>query len=157
MDQEAAATALGIHAVTLSRYENGKRPVPDAVRVALAELYGLPGNAFDDSAMQQTDTGDAGYAAGDDGGLVPVPATTLAYWRGRFDTMADWAHALDTMMQAQREQFARFTQGVADFRESGVLPPAPPRPRPTKAETTQLLSAAGIRPAAPPDAAAGND
>jgi hypothetical protein len=58
-----------------------------------------------------------------DGGVIPVAATTLAYWRGRFDTMADWAHALDQLMQQQREQFAQFANGISEFRDSGVLPP----------------------------------
>jgi hypothetical protein len=83
---------------------------------------------------------DSGLGAADDGGMVQVPATTLAYWRGRFDTMAEWAHALDGLIQHQREQFARFTQGVTDFRESGVLPAAPPG-RPTIATPAAISQA----------------
>lgn len=64
-----------------------------------------------------------GVAATEADETVPVSRVDLAYWRGRFDTLADWAHAIDGLMQQQRDQFTRFTRGVTDFRDSPVLVP----------------------------------
>lgn len=145
--------ALGIRQPQLSKWERGVNSPGSKTIARLASLYRATASDLMGDSLGAIATSDS---AEDEGELVQIPATTLAYWSGRFDTMADLAHALDSMMQVQREQFARFTEGVAEFRESGVLPPSPLRPRPSKAESLQVLSAAGIRPAEPPSSAAGD-
>lgn len=120
----AVAERVGIDHTTLRTFI-----APDGVQRPKAKVL-QPILAYVEKRLGSEGSKPAGEELG--GGLVQVPATTLAYWRGRFDTMADWAHALDQLMQQQREQFAQFTRGVSEFRQSGVLAPVPPptdRPR----------------------------
>lgn len=112
LEQEDAASAVGIHAVTLSRYENGKRPVPAAVRRKLAVLYGLSPNTFEDApADQPTDPVRRESDAPDDAGAgrsgidalvaglrpgmrqadgwIAFPPETYGFLLGRLVTIAD--------------------------------------------------------------------
>lgn len=117
----AVAEEVGVEQSVLNRFVNseGRKPRPDVLQRLLPYVARR-------RAEYARSTGPSGASAlpGKTAGpsdLVQVPATTLAYWRGRFDAMAEWSHAIDAMMRETRDQFARYTDGVTAFRDSGVL------------------------------------
>jgi transcriptional regulator with XRE-family HTH domain len=124
VEQRDAAARAGIHAVTLSKYENDKRPAPPEVRRKLAEFYGLPGNAFEaPPAMQE---------AGEEDGMPTraIPLHVLTYWRGRVEEQVgrfqDVGQQITTATESLRSllgMLERATDGVTEFLDGGVLPP----------------------------------
>lgn len=125
LDQDMAAQAVGMHPVTLSRYENDKRPAPAEVRQKLAVLYGLPDDTFDDApAMQQpAATGPAGQIA-----TREIPLHVLTYWRGIIETEHRHLTGLTQSMAAMLDMLRDTTQGIGGFIDSGVLPMPSPDP-----------------------------
>jgi transcriptional regulator with XRE-family HTH domain len=59
LTQEAAATALGVHVVTLSRWEGDKQGVKAGPLQQMAELYGVPVGALVDPGREGSDSAQA--------------------------------------------------------------------------------------------------
>jgi transcriptional regulator with XRE-family HTH domain len=125
LEQEDVAQRIGVHAVTLSRYENDKRPVPPDVLAKLAAIYGLPGNAFDQpTVVPPPESGEVP--------MVALPLHVLTYWRGRVEEQVNTLQGVGQQIQtlgdslrAMKDMLERATDGVSGLLDSGVLPQPP--------------------------------
>lgn len=126
LEQATAAEKLGIHPVTLSRYERGERPIPDAVRAEMTTLYRVDAGEVPD--------------------LARVSDHPLLYWSGRVDQMVD--HLRQVLDEQQR--VARLMRIAATGRSDP--PSLPPGLTPPSVPEIKL----GSLPDAPPDQTAGD-
>lgn len=130
-EQEEAAERLGVHAVTLSRYENGKRPIPDEVRAKMRSLYRV--SAKPRSAKQPAEAP-----------TVAIPLHVLTYWRGRVEEQVASVSGVARSLAALQGMLERATAGMTELVDSGVLP----APHPDVALVEQAFAPLG-KPATP--------
>lgn len=166
LSQAEAARLARIGRATLIRWEKGEQPPSEDLLARVRAVY--RGEVV--ALPRDTHDGDAD--------TVPVSRETLGYLRGKLETTVEWlgsvekqmaalgtsVHAVGETLQALRHQLDRATNGVSGLLTGDVIPigdapppSPPPAPRPSKAETKQVLDAAGIRSAGSRSTAAGGE
>lgn len=159
IEQEEAARRLGVHPMTLSRYERGVRPVPAGLLAAADTLYGSRLAAHPAPAGQQAERpGVAGPQNPDTAGLHAP-----SYWRGRMEASALAATAVRGLADTIERLAVSLENDVRGILRSGLLtdPNADPSatlvpdPSPELYARMRELLLAEIRAAQEQDAAAG--
>lgn len=155
LKQKAVADALGVTVPTLSRYENGKTPMPATVIQRLASLYGVdPEGWKTDGERAKGDTLRLPEPAREVDAATSYARADLRYWAARWDqavlslrrVLAEQEALADELREQSFTPYRMASGAPARAAEPGVSPPV----------TSERL-AQRIADQSPPDVLAGDD
>lgn len=122
LDQKAATDALGISIGTLSRYENGRVPIPDAMVAKLAALYEVAPDGWRQSTTSAEPTAEAPVSSD----AAAFVRTDPRYWSARWDQavlhLRQILHEQESLATEMRESV------YGELRRQAMGQPVEPRP-----------------------------
>jgi len=138
LEQENAAHELEIHPMTLSRYERGKRKIPQEILVKMEELYGKPASSNSDQQKADADAplpGNAGEPVSIDpitfGRLyerLVMTAEMVGLLDNQTAAISKTVHGVGDSLEAMRTTLASLAGGMTTVIARDL--PAPPAGRP---------------------------